>query len=215
MKKYWHKITVQHLEAIQTKTREFISKTKDRYNSTFHIFKWQEFTDAVPEILSAFDHLDMKVIMVSAYFMKNNTHGSPHKDSTVIPIRVNIPILNTANTWTTFWEPKPEYVDQGGIMLPNGLKYYPYNRDDLVEQTRCEITDATLIRPMEIHSVEFAEDNPTPRITLTLSLDPLPYNYFPDIENQISIQDLTSKEWGEESSHKREFFRSMVRPGYL
>lgn len=215
MKKYWHKITVQNLEAIQTKTQAFISKTRDRYNSTFHIFKWQEFTETVPEILTAFDHLDMKVIMVSAYFMKNNTHGSPHKDSTVMPIRVNLPILNTANTWTTFWEPRPEFVDHGGVMLPNGLKYYPYSREDLIEQSRCEIIDATLIRPMEIHSVEFAETNPTPRITLTLTLDPLPYEHFPDMVEQPSVQDLISKEWGELHSIKREHFKMLVKPGYL
>lgn len=212
MKKYWHTITVQNLESIQTKTWQFIKQTKERYNSTYNIFPWAEFTEAVPEILTAFDHLDMRVVMVNAYLMKNNQQAQPHKDNTIIPIRVNIPILNTENTWTTFWEPK-QSLNYSGVTLPNGLKYYPYNYEDLEEQTRCEITVPTLIRPMEIHSVEFAESNPTPRITLTLVLDPIPYEYFPDIlpEDRISLQDLIPKEWGTTD----EMFKLFVRPGYL
>lgn len=214
MKKYWHTITVENLPAIQTKTRQYVQQTKQRYNSTFHIFPWQEFTEAVPEILTAFDHLDMKVIMVSAYFMISPENGHPHRDNTIMPIRANIPILNTENTWTTFWEPKPNFVDQGGVILPNGLKYYPYNYEDIVEQTRCEITVPTLIRPMEIHSVEMAADQVMPRITLTLSLDPMPYALFPDIEQQPELAELVDKEWGLPGSTKREFFKQLVRPGY-
>ena len=215
MKKYWHTITAENLEAIQEKTVKFISRTRDRYNSTYHIFPWQEFTEEVPEILTVFDHLNIKVIMVSAYFMIDPSHGTPHRDSTHMPIRANLPILNTVNTWTKFWELKPGVVYDGAVLLPNRLKYYPYRYEDIEQQTQCEITVPTLIRPMEIHSVEFAATNPTPRITLTLTLDPMPYEYFPDMVEQPSVQDLVSKEWGDEQSVKRAFFRTMVRPGYL
>lgn len=211
MKKYWHTITALNLAAIQEKTLKFTSRTQDRYTSTYHIFPWQEFTEEVPEILSVFDHLDLRVVMIGAYFMANNSHGGPHRDTTVIPIRANLPILNTVNTWTTFWEPKEGMVYDGAVELPNGLKYYPYRYEDIVEQTRCEITVPTLIRPMEIHSVEFAATNPTPRITLTLTLDPIPYEYFPDIvpEEQIKLLDLADQEW-----QGRKDIDKYVRPGY-
>lgn len=188
MKTYWHKITVQNLIAIQTKTVKFIQNTRNRYTSTFYVFEWQEFTDQVPEILTAFDHLNLNVIQISAYMMQHCANAGPHRDPTAIPIRANIPILNTKNTWTTFWELKNKQDPTRVSTLPNGLTYIDYDYADLVQVDHCEITEATLIRPREIHSVEMAADLPTPRITLTLVLDPIPYEYFPDLERRPSDQ---------------------------
>ena len=213
MKKYWHTVTAKNLTDIQKKTLQYIKNTKERYTSRYHIFPWQEFTETVPEILTVFDHLNLSVIMIAGYFMKDPTDGRPHRDTTVIPIRANLPILNTENTYTTFWEPKQGVVYDGAVQLPNGLKYYPYRYEDIDEQTQCEISVPTLIRPMEIHSVEFDVTNPTPRITLTLTLDPIPYEYFPDIpiKDQIRLEDLVNEEWRGKDSR----INKCVCPGYL
>lgn len=212
MKKYWHRISALHLPDIQAKTLQFITKTRARYNSSYHMFPWHEFTNCVPEILTMFDHLDMKVVVVAAYFMDKSDGAGPHRDATSIAIRAQIPICNTANTWTTFWEPKPDSADQvTNIKMPNGLIYHHYGYDHIVEQTRCEITEPTLIRPMEIHSVEADADHCWPRITLTLTVDPIPYALFPDIVDRVPIQECLEKDVGNDRLRGM----AVIRPGYL
>jgi hypothetical protein len=210
MKTYWSRISIQHLAEIQTNTLAYIKQTKEQYTSPFHIFKWQEFVDHVPEIQTAFDHLNMKVIQVCAYFMQHNQNARPHRDHTTIPIRVNVPILNTANTWTNFYQFNTPQDPVKIKQLPNGLQYLHYDEQDLELVDCCEIIEPTLIRPMEIHSVDFAANNPTPRITLTMVLDPCPYEYFTDItvEQQQYYRDLTRKEL------TNPWFKQFVRPEY-
>ena len=57
---------------------------------------------------------------------------------------------------------------------------------------RMQLTSPAWIRPMEIHSVICEEGFRMPRIALTLALDPLPYELFPDIpsDDQLTWQDL-------------------------
>ncbi len=183
MKKYYAKIDMQDLEVIQDKTLKYLIKIRSQLenNSAFQVFLWKPFVEHVPELLTAFDHLNMEVTQICAFFLDNQP-AAPHRDDTLIPIRVNVPILNTTNTFTCFYEPKDPDTLLTATLQPNGLPYNTYDKHNIQLMDQCEIIEPTLIRPQEIHNVETVITNPTPRITLTMVLNPMPYEYFPDIE---------------------------------
>ena len=196
MKKYWHQLDIQDLDVIQRKTRKYLEMFGLIKKPGFQPLEWNFFIRFVPEIEQAFEHLNLNVFSLNAFIMLNNQDGPPHQDPTDIAIRCNIPILNTENTYTCFYElnnPEQEIVAK----YHNNIPYYSYSYDEIHLVDKCVIDTATLIRPKEIHSIEFSQLNPVPRITLTAVLDPIPYEYFPDIgENERRpLKDLVGKEW--------------------
>jgi hypothetical protein len=207
MKKYYARFDMLHGDIIRKKTLEFLKKTRERYITTFYAFNYKEFVEHVPEIEQAFDHHGMRVVQINGFIMNTYADADAHKDPTAAPIRVNVPILNTVGTLTQFWEPKSPSVQMQKKILPNNVTYEYYDYDDLVLMDQVEIDEPILIRPREIHSVNFlSKQNPTPRITLTLILDPLPYHYFPDIpkEQHIPLEHLSkfTTEWGKTKEEK-------------
>ena len=115
---------------------------------------------------------NIKPIAVAVYIMRNNSDIAPHKDSTRSNARINIPILNCNDTWTLFYRGAPN-IKPAPLVLPNGVVYIGYHNADIEEVDRVCISEPTIIRPQEIHSVIMQEKN-SPRITLTVTCNPDP-----------------------------------------
>ena len=171
--KYWARIEADNVEVIQAKTLQFLIDNRDKLKSTFCPLLFQDYIRAVPEILTAFSKNNIKPIAAAVYVMHKNTDVSPHKDVTRAIGRINIPIVNCDNTWTLFYKLKEGAEGEKVTLLPSGVPYRSFDITDVEEVDRVSITEPTIIRPQEIHSVIMNEEA-TPRITLTLTCSPDP-----------------------------------------
>jgi hypothetical protein len=99
--------------------------------------------------------------------MWDNKDCLPHKDYTDSIARVNFPILNCEGTRTVFYD----NLKSKRLILPTGAPFYMTMNKDYVEVDSVEVTQATIVRISEGHSVIMNEEK-FPRITLTLSFTP-------------------------------------------
>ena len=89
-----------------------------------------------------------------------------HHDHGDFEYSLNIPILNTEDTWTVFYQAHAE------PMLRNPFKdqyYYEYDPKDVVEVERVSIVQPTLIKVHTPHTVLLGT-RPKPRVVLALRL---------------------------------------------
>lgn len=115
---------------------------------------------AVPELKTLFEMYelnDLAAIMIVKAPPISEGLTYPHID--IMPpsfkdtnIAINWPILNYENTYTTFYEAKPNAVSKTTTLI-NGWPYSYFAFEDVVEQYRIKIDRPTAFRYDRIHSV--------------------------------------------------------------
>ena len=125
--------------------------TKVSFDDTFQ---------AVPELKTLFEMYelnDLAAIMIVKAPPISECLTYPHID--IMPpsfkdtnIAINWPILNYENTYTTFYEAKPNAVCKTTTLI-NGWPYSYFAFEDVVEQYRIKIDRPTAFRYDRIHSV--------------------------------------------------------------
>jgi hypothetical protein len=173
--KYWARIKLNDLEAIQAKTIQYLKTNREKFpkGTPFNPLPLVEFMQAVPELETSFAEHGLTINFISAYIMWNNYDGGMHRDSSVDVARVNIPIINCEDSWTNFYVTKVPGEEPLIVLNSKGMPYRPYKPDDVVLVDRVQITEPTIIRPLEIHGIEIDETK-VPRVTLTIATDPMP-----------------------------------------
>ena len=69
------------------------------------------------------------------------------------------------------------------MLNKKGQPYHSYDPNNIIRVDRVQITEPTIIRPLEIHSIEMDETK-VPRITLTISTNPTPEFLLEDNNNE-------------------------------
>jgi hypothetical protein len=169
---YYKKIEVDYYDTIIEKTLDFIkTKTdhldKSKYKGPFINLPHWDFIKHVPEIDWAFRKYGLFFEDANIFLMWDNRDCLPHKDYTDSIARVNFPILNCQGTRTVFYN----NLKSKRLILPTGAPFYMTMNKDYVEVDSVEMTQATIVRISEGHSVIMNEEQ-FPRITLTLSFTP-------------------------------------------
>lgn len=91
-----------------------------------------------------------------------------HKDNArEFDYSLNLPILNTENTYTTFYKSMEEPTT---LYLPNGLPYDAYDKQHCVEIDVVELLQPTIFNVKVPHGVTI-HNKTTPRISLALRLN--------------------------------------------
>lgn len=169
---YWKHIDIDHYDTIVSKTLDFI-KTKTvhmdrkKYRGPFINLPHYDFIKHVPEVNLAFKKYGLFFEDANIFLMWDNRDCVPHKDYTDSIARVNLPILNCEGTKTLFYE----NLKSKRLILPTGAPFYMTMNKDFRQVDEVEMTQATIVRISEGHSVIMNESN-FPRITLTLSFTP-------------------------------------------
>jgi hypothetical protein len=172
--KYWKRIKMKDLETIQHKSLKYIKNNRDKFvDAPFSPINFKSFVEAVPEFMSAFEEYDITPVQVSAYIMYSNSDGAAHKDYLTDSARINIPIINCENSWTNFYKLVVPGTEPKVVVNSKGQPYISYSPEDIVLEDRVQIIEPTIIRPLEIHSIEM-DDTRVPRITLTVCTRPVP-----------------------------------------
>ena len=170
---YYKPIELDYYDIIVKKCLTYVKTNDTIYSRLTPATSWYNLNLEIlkricPELDVAFQKYDLIISMAAAFVMYNSNHASVHIDAFPSQARINIPLLNCANTYTNF------YVSDSEPNLridPNtGIKsFYITGNYELVD--RVEITQATVIRTKAPHSVDLPINNPVPRITLTLGFN--------------------------------------------
>jgi hypothetical protein len=124
----------------------------------------REIVKEVPEIITMFKPLGITIFEIG-FFIMHYKIGSIHTDNTVVPIRINFPILNCEDTETRYFKTtgEPTSRDQ-----PNGNGYRQFHKDDCELVDSFKLTQPVVMRVTEPHQVILHHDR-FPRISCTVS----------------------------------------------
>jgi hypothetical protein len=120
--------------------------------------------EEVPEIFEMFKPLGLTITDI-AFFVTHYRTGSIHIDKTIVPIRINFPILNCEDTETRFFKAIGNSMPQ---IQPNGNGYHQFHADQCELVDSFKLTKAVVMRVLEPHQVVLHHNN-FPRISCTVS----------------------------------------------
>ncbi len=126
--------------------------------------------DAIPEFEELFARhglSDFQGLAVIKALPASVAPNFPHTDIMPSPdqkIAINWPVFNYTETYTCFYEAKPN-TQPTVVKLPNGLPYSKYTYDDVIETHRIKVDKPVAIRYDVLHAVV----NDTDRVRITAS----------------------------------------------
>lgn len=176
---YYKPIDIDNFPIIVEKCLAYVKSIDKVYNRESSGDCWYnldlaELKQACPELQLAFDKYDLKIYLAAAYVMYKSSHSVMHSDIYPLNARINIPLLNCKGTFTTFYT--SNYPPIKNLDPTKGLKKAAFGNsvppDAIVKLVdKVELTQATVLRTKALHNVEISENNPVPRITLTLGFN--------------------------------------------
>jgi hypothetical protein len=172
---YYKKINISHYDEIVNHSLNYVKQFpeifyRQRPAASFYELNLTNFLKKVPEIEKSFKELGLTCIRAAVYVMYKAEHTVIHKDTLYPLARINIPLLNCNNTYTEFYK--------NAITTPwknpdSGIISYPVSNDACELADRVELTQATILRVSEAHTVHI-DGTVVPRIALTLGFYPNP-----------------------------------------
>lgn len=172
--KYYKKIDIDFYDEIVEDTLNYLKNQKPNiYNMTdptsYYILDLVEFKKYCPKLDLGFARYDLICNFAVAFVMHTTLDVKIHIDNYPYnDARINIPILNTTNTFTRF------YTGGEFATVTNPLTNISANRlikaDDLKLVDQVEIDKPTVMRINEPHNI-VKLNKEVPRITLTLGFD--------------------------------------------
>jgi len=171
---YWKRLDLDNWELIAEKTLDYIKNhttllDQSTFKGPFNPFDTAHFISEVPELAQSFAKHGLHYEAANVYVMWANEQSFPHKDYTDSIGRINIPILNCAESSTVFYS----NLQGRRVVLPTGAPFYmTMNRKSLIQVGSVEINQPTIVRISEGHDVILPNNMPVPRITLTVSTVP-------------------------------------------
>jgi len=172
--KYYKKIDIDFYDEIIEDTLQYLKNQKpDVYNksimATYYILDLEEFKRYCPKLDLGFARYNLVCNFAVAFVMHSTNDVELHIDNYVNgEARINLPIINTKNTFTRFYTGGEFTFVRNPITNVASSRLTGFNNLKLVDQV--EIDKATVILVNEPHNI--VKLNPAvPRITLTLGFD--------------------------------------------
>ena len=171
---YYKKIDIDFYDDIVAETLTYLKEQKpDIYNkkiaATYYVLDLDEFKNHCPKLDLGFAKYDLICNFAVAFVMHKTSDVKLHIDRYSIgKARINLPILNTHNTFTRFYT--------GGSFtevtnpLTNITAFRLTGIDGLTLVDKVEIDKATVMLVTEPHDI-LKLNSEIPRITLTLGFD--------------------------------------------
>ena len=171
---YYKKIEIDYFDEIVSDTLTYLKEHKpDIYNkrihATYYVLDLNEFKKHCPKLDLGFARYDLICNFAVAFVMHKTSDVRLHIDSySMGKARINLPILNTQNTFTRFYT--------GGVFTPwtnpltNITSFGLTGIDGLKLVDKVEIDKATVMLVNEPHNI-LKLNSEIPRITLTLGFN--------------------------------------------
>jgi hypothetical protein len=167
---YFKEIDIDNLETIQKKCLDYVKTKEEIYKRLkpigWYLFNLEELKVSCPELQESFSKINLDIIYAGVIVIMEQKDMSVHCDNSPQDVRINIPLLNCANTFTKF------YSNIKTEIAINPITGYilnkVYNLDEIIYEDEFELRKATVLRVNEGHTVTLPKSNPVPRISLTL-----------------------------------------------
>lgn len=174
---YWKFIDIKNEAIIVQKTLDYIKLT-NHYDIGLFKFKWLDFVNYCPEILSCVEDYGIKPTNAATYVIDQNSQSRIHidyLDTYRSKYRLNIPILNCKNTFTEFFTGGLYIVQHQSDKSPY-KEIHPEFRKYCIKQSELELIKPALISIQTPHRVRL-ETTELPRISLSVYLNRDPINF--------------------------------------
>ena len=171
--RYYKKIEIDYYDEIVADTLSYLQNQKpDIYNKTisasFFILDLDEFKKYCPKLDMGFSRYNLVCNFAVAFVMNKTSDVQIHIDSGKTEARINIPIINTENTFTRFYT-GGSYKKHNNSKTNVTAKVLS-NIQNLKLVDSVEIIQPTVLRVNEPHNV-LKNNDKFPRITLSLGFD--------------------------------------------
>ena len=182
MKPYSH-LDIPH-DLITHRLKQLVKRNGIIENGTFvNSIGLEQTHKEIPELKGLFNSYglnDLRGLLIIRALPASVAPNYPHTDTMPSPdmkVAINWPVLNCQDTFTAFYEPKPDALPVP-TKLVNGLPYTKYEYNDVVETHRMRITVPTAIRYDVLHAV--INNTSSVRITASFRFDSNHWELFKD-----------------------------------
>jgi hypothetical protein len=152
---YFKEIELDNLEIIQEKCLEYIKTQEIVYKklkpASWYILKVDELMTSCPELQLSFSKFNLTVNYAAAIVMMEEKDIRVHTDNWHQEARINIPLLNCANTFTKFYsniKTQELHNPSTGMVSKTVI-----NLDEIVYECGLELRKATILRSNEGHHI--------------------------------------------------------------
>ena len=177
-------LDIPNFEHISRKLERFVASVNViKMGTFFNPFKAEEVLKWVPEITSVLrvlDITDFYSVAIIRALPSSIAPNFPHTDIMPLPdqqVALNWPVYNCKDTYTTFYELKPDQKPEHNKLI-NNMPYERVTYDQVVETHRIKIDRPTLIRYDVLHAV--VNKTNSVRITASLRFKTNPWHLFED-----------------------------------
>jgi hypothetical protein len=171
--RYYKKIDIDYYDEIINDTLIYLKEQKpDIYNriipATYYVLDLEEFKRYCPKLDLAFAKYNLTCNYAVAFVMRDTSDVKVHIDTYWDSARINLPILNTQNTFTRFFEGGKFSEVTNPLTNITALRLSSVTGLKIVDKV--EIDKATVMRVNVPHDI-LKLNKEIPRITLTLGFD--------------------------------------------
>ncbi len=172
--KYYKKIDIDFYDDIVADTLKYLKEQKPNIYkksiaATYFVLDLNEFKQHCPKLDLGFARYNIVCNFAVAFVMNSTTDVKLHIDKySMGNARINIPILNTHNTFTRFFEGGVFTESTNPLTNITSMRLTGIDGLNLVDQV--EIDKTTVMRVNEPHDI-LKLNSARPRITLTLGFD--------------------------------------------
>jgi hypothetical protein len=160
--KYYKYLDLDFL-SVAEKLKTYVLDNKDQIQGFWTRLDTPKILLLFPEVQKMFDPMNIRIKRISVVTVDLSNTGI-HRDDTNCNVRINIPILNCATSFTNFYKTDADPIQK---FTPNGTPYLQ------IENSKCILVDSfcldrpAAIRVTEPHQVIVNSDY-VPRIALTI-----------------------------------------------
>jgi len=177
MQHLYRKLDVENFDSIQEKLVPWIMHRYDGTLEFWHFVDQQELFSDIPEL----NHTIEKVIgqkpkqtfmiaisgIAGSQNFDNIGAGSLHRDTSLMPVRFNWPVLNSTSIETRLFK---SLVEPAELMLPNGTTYLQFHEHDCEQIDSFFLDRPTIFHVHTIHGL-YPAPGPLPRYILSFEFD--------------------------------------------
>jgi hypothetical protein len=182
--KAYHKLDCNNLEEIQNQVLEWINLKNPKVlesNSLWNKIDTVDLIRSTPALTKYCQSMDLKIREVALTIVNNNRGADLHIDELPVTAKINIPILNTRNSYNRWYKIPDEILSTTEPVINGfGKKFYNFKNIDytkLILLEEIELLTPVVFNSQIAHNIVLGRDCLFPRIVLACTFFQEPLHY--------------------------------------
>jgi len=185
--KPYHQLECNNLAEIQQQVLIWIESKNSQVLSSNKLWNKIDTTDLIkstPALIKYCQSLDLKIREVALTIINKREDADLHIDELPITAKINIPILNTENTFNRWYDVPKDLIDSTQPILNHfGKKFYNFKNVDYTKLKllgEIELLNPVVFNSQIAHNIILSEQCRFPRIVLSCAFFKEPLHYLQD-----------------------------------